>query len=173
MRKLSLVAVVAVVACAACGSSSHAVDPKSLPQLVLQPADLPSWTRFENDAGTAADAGVLGSHNRTGAWIARYRSPSGVVVSRVDLYRSSSDAKDVFSQLRSEASSGSAVRSVPTPPVGDERVGYLTGTLQMLRTIFWRRANAIGSIVVQGRDVSKPDAGALSEKVDARMKAAG
>jgi hypothetical protein len=170
---LSLVAAVSVVACAACGGSSHTLEPKSLPRLVLQPAELPGWTRFENDAGTAADAGVLGSRDRNGAWIARYRSPSGVVVSRIDLYRSSADAKRVFSQLRAQASLGTGVRPVATPSVGDERVGYLAGSVLRFKSIFWRRANAIGSVVVQGRDVSKPDAGALAQTVDGRMKAAG
>jgi hypothetical protein len=162
-----------ILFCAACGSASHTLAAKSLPHLVLQRGDLPGWTRFQNDAGTAADAGVLGARKRTGAWIARYRSPSGIVVSRIDLYGSAADAKAVFAQLQSAASAGTAVRSIPTPSVGDERVGYLAGTSLKLESIFWRRANAIGSIVVQGREVAKPDAAALSEKVDGRMKAGG
>jgi hypothetical protein len=165
--------VLAVVACAACGSSSHTLDPKSLPRLVLQPADLRGWTRFENDAGTVGDAGVLGSRDRNGAWIARYRSPRGVVVSRIDLYRSSADAKRLFSQLRAQASLGTGVQQIATPSVGEERVGYVTGTSLKLKTVFWRRTNAIGSIVVQGRDVANPDAGRLAQMVDGRMKTAG
>ena len=153
---------------AACGGSAHRLDPKALPTVVLQPRDLPAWTRFENDPGLVADAGFLGSRDRTGAWIARFRSPRGIVVSRVDLYRTASAAGAVFEKLQSHVETN--VRSLPTPALGDERVGYVTGSSLKLESIFWRRANAIGSIVVEGRDPRAVPAGALATTMDERLR---
>jgi hypothetical protein len=170
MRKIALAAAALACTCAACGSA-RTIEPKSVPGLVLQPKDLPSWTRFQNDAGTVADAGILASKDRNGAGIARFRSTRGILVSRVDLYRNASAAHAVFAKLQSQTAGG--VRPIPTPALGDEHVGYVTGETLLLKSIFWRRANAIGSIVVEGRDVAKPDADALATTMDARMKAAG
>jgi hypothetical protein len=170
VRRLALALLVAA-GCAACGSSSSSLPAKALPRIVLQPADLAGWTRFQNDAGTAADAGFLGSSDRSGVWIARYRSGKGVVVSRVDLYQSAGAARDVFKTAKTPTANR-GVQHLDTPALGDERVGYSTRTSLSVETIFWRRANAIGSIVVEGRDIGRTDAGALASTVDGRMKSA-
>jgi len=170
MRRVSqLIALAALVlgAASACGSA-RTLSAASLPQSVLQPRDLKGWSRFEADAGTRADTGFLGSSDRTGVWIARYRKAGGIIVSRVDLYGSSKAAHEVFATLQSHVG-GTNVGVLPTPKIGDERVGYTTRSTPKLDSIFWRRANAIASVAVQG---SGPSAAALATRVDARIKAA-
>lgn len=160
-----LAAVVALLA--GCGGQ-HSLAPGRLSQVVLQPSDLHGWTRFQDDPGTAADAGQLGSRDRTGDWIARYRRGAAVVVSRVDIYRNAAAAHDVFGNLRGQAGPN-GVRPLAVPVLGDERLGYRVGGLQPVAAVFWRRANAIGSIVVQGHG---PAAAPLAQREDAKINGA-
>jgi hypothetical protein len=169
VRRLAPAGAAILLLCAACGgSSARQFAAASLPRIVLQPADVPSWTRFENDSGTAADTGSLGSRDRIGVWIARYRSSQGVVVSRIDLYRSAGAAHDAFKRLGTQAV-GNGVAPLPTPPhLGDERVGYTVGTTLIFDSIFWRRANAVLSVVLQEPDAKAGEASRLAEQEDAR-----
>lgn len=167
MRYRAPVLVAAVALLAGCGAQ-HSLAPGRLSQVVLQPSDLHGWLRFQDDPGTAADAGELGSRDRTGDWIARYRRGAGVVVSRVDIYRNAAAAHDVFGHLRGQAGTN-GVRPLSVPVLGNERLGYRVGGSQPVAAVFWRRANAIGSIVVQGRG---PAAASLAQREDAKISRA-
>jgi hypothetical protein len=162
-----VVATVVLAACTACGAS-RTLSAASLSRVVLQPRDLAGWSRFQADAGTRADTGFLGSSDRTGVWIARYRRGSGIVVSRVDLYRSAKAAHTVFDALKSRVA-GTDVGLLATPKVGEERVGYAISSTAKLKSIFWRRANAIASLAVQGNAINPVD---LASRADARLRAA-
>ncbi len=170
LRLAQLIAVATLVLAAgtACGGTGPTLAVAKLSRVVLQPKDLPGWDRFEADAGTRADTGFLGSPDRRGVWIARYRSGAGIVVSRVDLYRSAKAAHKVYDALQGRATSNT-LRPLTLPPLGDERVGYATRSTVTLDSIFWRRANAIASLVVQGSRVS---ATALANREDALIRAA-
>jgi len=167
VRYSAPVLVAAVALLAGCGSQ-HTLAPGRLPQVVLQPSDLRGWMRFQDDPGTAADAGELGSRDRTGDWIARYRRGASVVVSRVDIYRNGHAAHDVFGHLSGEAGTN-GVRALTVPPLGDERLGYRVAGAQPVTAIFWRRANAIGSVIVEGPG---PPATPLAEREDAKISRA-
>jgi hypothetical protein len=154
--------------CAGCGGgSARQLAAASLPRVVLQPGDVPSWTRFENDSGTAADAGALGGRDRIGVWIARYRSSRGVLVSRIDLYRNADAAHTAFKRLGAQAV-GNGIAALSTPRLGDERVGFTVGTTLIFDSIFWRRANAILSVVLQAPDAKVQEASRLAAQEDAR-----
>jgi hypothetical protein len=115
-------AVLAVLAAllAGCGSGHRMLRPDDLSGVVLRKADLPGWTRFQSDPGTAADAGALGSRDRTGDWIARFRRAAAIVVSRVDIYRSSSAAHAAFANVTSSSGANGA-QQLKVPPLGEER----------------------------------------------------
>jgi hypothetical protein len=159
----AVAAMLVVVVAAGCGSAAT-LSQKDVQRAVLQPADLPGWTRFENDPGTNADVGALGSSDRIGAWISRFRNGKGIVVSRVDVYRSKGAAHTIYARLVGEI--GSSARAIATPSLGDERAGYAVSSTVKLESLFWRRANAIGSIVVQG---GVANAGKLATRQDSRI----
>lgn len=168
VRRLVPAGAAVLLLCAGCGgSSARQFAAGSLPRIVLQPADVPAWTRFQNDSGTAADTGSLGSRDRVGTWIARYRSSQGVIVSRVDLYRSTGAAHNAFARLDAQAV-GNGVAPLATPRLGDERAGYTVGTTLIFDSIFWRRSNAILSVVLQKPAAKAGEANRLAEREDAR-----
>jgi hypothetical protein len=164
MKGVAVLTAAGVVMLAGCGSQAM-LNPKRLPQVVLQPSDLPGWTRFQSDPGTEADAGELGSRDRTGDWIARYRRAASIVVSRVDIYENAGAAHDVFKQLQDT----NGALPLRVPALGSERVGYSVGSTTPTSVVFWRRANAIGSVVVQGVG---PAAVALAAREDGRIRKA-
>src|SRR5436305_6655563 len=115
--RLSQVVIVTALVLAAgssCGGGTKTLSAASLSDVVLQPRDLAGWNRFEADAGTRADTGFLGSNDRTGVWIARYRRGAGIVVSRVDLYRSAKAAHKIFDAFQTRAA-GTNISPLTTP----------------------------------------------------------
>jgi hypothetical protein len=161
VRRLAAAAAILVAAvCSGCGSSAKNLRPNQLQRAVLQPADLRGWTRFQNDPGTIADTGPLGSPDRTGDWIARYRRADGLITSRVDLYRSAKAAHAAYAKLQEAVSSTTGPH---LPSVGSERFGYRSGTLV---GVYWRRANVVASLVADGARI---DPGALAADADARI----
>jgi len=166
-RTAAVLAALAALA-AGCGSHHGTLRPDSLSSVVLRPGDLPGWTRFQDDPGTAADAGALASRDRTGDWIARFRRSASIVVSRVDIYKTSSAAHAAFENVSSR-SSANGVQRLTVPPLGDERAGYAVRGPSPVSVVFWRRANAIGSLIVQGRG---PAAAPLARREDDRIEQA-
>jgi hypothetical protein len=166
-RRAAVLAALAAVL-AGCGSHHQTLRPDSLSSVVLHQGDLPGWTRFQNDPGTAADAGALASRERTGDWIARFRRAASIVVSRVDIYKGSKAAHAAFENVSSR-SDGNGVLHLKVPALGDERAGYAVRGPSPVTVIFWRRGNAVGSLVAQGRGIA---AAPLAQREDDRIEQA-
>jgi hypothetical protein len=182
-------AMLLVLTLAACGGSTK-LGAGHLSRYVLQKADLPaSFTAFANgtqigldNQGTPrADPSRFG---RQGGWIARYKRAGTsktrgplIVVSRADLFKSSSGAASDLAEYRQmfAETPGANVRTLSVPKLGDAAVGSTFTQAGLLRlrfySIAWRYRNASASIVVEGWDgkVAPRDAIALARRQQAHL----
>ena len=157
-----------VVVVAGCGSSAARITAKQLPTLVLQPADLSAFERFDEGAqvnldrvpGPRYDTARFG---RQGGWKARYRRAGTtatqgplVVESRADVFGSSSNARDDLAAYRDQFAHAVAAHLLRAPHLGDDAVAMTQlqpGTPGVrYYSIAWRVANATGSVTANGFD---------------------
>jgi hypothetical protein len=190
-RLLLLTAVVLLAGCSLTGGDDGAsVEVGELKQLVLQPEDVdPAFLRFDEGkqgltdlpGGRPAEQGRFG---RQGGWKARYRragtrQTSGplVIASLVDVFESTSGAKDEFETVQTELRDGELEwQPTDAPRLGDEAVAMsLTqGTGQTKVSFFlvaWRDDNAVASIEANGfgDKITLDDAVALARKQEERI----
>jgi hypothetical protein len=182
--------VVLVVGLAGCGSSDGPKIAKAhLASLVLQPADVPGFTQFSDNAQARSDVnagprGHLDRFGRVGGWIARYRrggdakTPGPLVVeSRADLFGSAGGAKEDLDAYAGEFAAlygGAGGRRLDAPKIGAGAVAYgLVQRAVRFYAIAWREGNATASVVAQGFSLSLVDAAALARKQERRIASAG
>lgn len=182
----------AVVAIAVVGCMSHeeaAVERKELPQLVLQPRDLPAgWIQFDGGRQLRADApqGERSEPTRFGrveGWKARYRRPGSpstegplVVESRADLFDDSGGAESDFEAAVRELAAGG--RPLDAPDLGEEAHARTSGDERKggvrFFTVVWRDANVLATLSVNGFHgrVEAEDVVELARKQQARIQRA-
>ena len=180
--------ILAALVAASCAAPEQRIPPDQLSSLVLQPADLPSFSQFGFGAQVSADAHA-GSRKdptrfgRIGGWIARYRPADAalrsgplVVESRADLFPSMPSAKQDLDAYDTEyeatiaSSSGKKLGSVT---VGDEARAFGFGAGgDLFYVVTWRTANSTASVLVEGSAVTLDDAVALARKQSGRVTAA-
>lgn len=161
--------VVAPAGCAAFADDEPAVPEAALSTLVLQPEDLPAFTRFDEGALAIADA-PTGERadperfGRVGGWKARYRRPGSartrgplVVESRADLFASSGGAGKELDAHRDElhALRSAGAEVIALERLGDEAVALTPGAGDapgsvVLCTIVWRSRNVSASLTTNG-----------------------
>ena len=180
--------ILAALVAASCTAPEQHIPADQLSSLVLQPADLPSFSQFGIGAQIGADAHAGPRKDptrfgRLGGWIARYRPADAavrsgplVVESRADLFPSTSSAKQDLDAYNTEyeatiaSSSGKKLGSVT---VGDEaRAFTFGGGADFFYVVTWRTANSTASVLVEGSAVTLDDAVALARKQSARVTAA-
>ena len=180
--------ILAALVAASCAAPEQRIPADQLSSLVLQPADLPSFSQFGLGAQVSADAHAGPRKDptrfgRMGGWIARYRPTDAavrsgplVVESRADLFPSASSAKQDLDAYNTEyeatiaSSSGKKLGSVT---VGDEARAFTFGTGgDFFYVVMWRTANSTASVLVEGSAVTLDDAVALARKQSARLTAA-
>jgi len=171
-----------------CQTAEQHIAADQLPNLVLQPADLPSFSQFGLGAQVTADAHAgprkdPARFGRLGGWIARYRPADAavrngplVVESRADLFPSTSAAKQDLDAYDAEYESTIARaggKKLGAVAVGDEaRAFTFGGGSDFFYVVTWRTANSTASILVEGSAVTLDDALALAFKQSARISAA-
>ncbi len=166
------------------------VHADELPDVVLQPSDLPAeFERFDEGKQLLADARPgrredAERFGREGGWKARYNRPGSpavsgplVVESRADLFADPSGAEQDLEAYEAELRKDGDL--VEPPPLGEEAVA---GTLRQqafpepvrFYTVAWREANVTASVLVQGFEgqVTLDDALALARKQQRRIEAA-
>jgi hypothetical protein len=184
------VLVLAVLVLAACGSGGGAkISRQSLPNLVLQPKDLPrgfsqfaggEQTRADQHPGPRQDEARFG---RISGWISRFRRTTAqtvhvagplVVESRADLFPSRGDAKKDLDAYAAELDAMQPLpKQLDAPALGDGAIAYRYGSgLDHFVLLAWRKANATASITVEGSSVTLGDAAKLARPVEARAAAA-
>jgi len=180
--------ILAALVAASCAAPEQHIPADQLSSLVLQPADLPSFSQFGVGAQVVADAHAGPRKDptrfgRMGGWIARYRPADAavrsgplVVESRADLFPSTSSAKQDLDAYNTEyeatiaSSSGKKLGSVT---VGDEARAFTFGAgSDLFYVVTWRTANSTASVLVEGPAVTLDDAVALARKQSARLTAA-
>jgi hypothetical protein len=174
---------------AACGGGDG-IPAAKLPELVLQPGDLPEvWVRFDEGRQGRADAppgrrADPDRFGREGGWKARYRKPGSratrgplVIESRADLFAGEEGAQDDLELLRDELAGGLAAgaRRIAAPALGDEAVAATVrqGAVRFY-LIAWRQENVVGAILVNGfsRSLRLSDASELARKQARRIERA-
>jgi len=183
-----VVIILGVLATTNCDAVEPRIAADQLPGLVLQAADLPSFSQFGLGPQVAADAHAgprkdPARFGRLGGFIARYRPADAalrngplVVESRADLFPSTSAAKQDLDAYNAEYET-TVVRSggkkLSDPAVGDEaRAFTFGGGADFFYVIAWRTANGTASVLVEGSAVTIDDALALARKQSARLSAA-
>jgi len=182
-------AIVLVLCLAACGGSGKLAAGR-LSRFVLQQADLGTpFQQFADGAQIALDnqgtpRADQSRFGREGGWIARYKRAGTsktrgplIVVSRADLFKSSSGAASDLGEYRTmfAQAPGAHVHSITVPRLGDATVAstFTQPGLLPLRfyEIAWRYRNATASITVEGWDgkVASGDAVALARKQQAHL----
>jgi len=178
----------AAVAAIGCETVERRIAEDQLPGLVLQPADLPSFSQFglgrqvtaDAHAGPRKDSTRFG---RLGGWIARFRPSNAavrsgplVVESRADLFPSVSAADqdlDAYNAEYETTVARSGGKKLADPAVGDESRAFTFGSgADFFYVIVWRTANSTASVLVEGSAVTLEDALALATKQAARISAA-
>lgn len=180
------------LALTACGGSDDGISLERLPRLVLQPADLPAFVRF--DEGSQAPRDVVpgprsdpSRFGHEGGWKARFRRPGSaatkgplVVESRADLFGGSGGArKDLTAyeeQFRAQSGSGAGARLLDAPSLGDGatavtfRQGAGTTAVRFF-AVGWRRGSVTASVTVEGFEgkVALREALSLARKQDRRI----
>jgi len=176
-----------VLVVAACGGGEDPISSARLPELVLQPADLPGiWVRFDEgrqgraDAlpGQRADADRFG---REGGWKARYRRPGSadtpgplVIESRADLFADRGGAEDELDVIRDGrgASLASGARPITAPSIGHDAVAATVrqGAVRYY-LVAWRQENVVATLVVNGfaRSFTLADVERLARKQERRI----
>jgi len=182
-----VVIILAALAAISCDTFEQRIAADQLPSLVLQPADLPSFSQFGLGTQVTADAHAgprkdPGRFGRLGGWIARYRpSDAGirngplVVESRADLFPSTSAAKqdlDAYDAEYETTIARAGGKKLGGVAVGDEaRAFTFGGGADFFYIIAWRTANSTASMLVEGSAVTLDDALALARKQSARISA--
>jgi len=183
-----VVIILAAVAAISCDTFEQRIAADQLPNLVLQPADLPSFSQFGLGALVTADAHAgprkdPARFGRLGGWIARYRPADTavrngplVVESRADLFPSTSAAKqdlDAYDAEYETTIARSSGKKLGGVAVGDDaRAFTFGGGGDFFYVVAWRTANSTASVLVEGSAVTLDDAIALARKQSARMSAA-
>lgn len=180
------------VALAGCfGGGGMAIQQSQGPQLVLQPADLPSvFTQFDGGKQVRADY-LPGPRedptrfDRVNGWKARFKrggdaeTPGPLVVeSRLDLFEDAGGAERDLEAYREQFEADGSGRFIDVPELGDEAVAWTfvqSGSPPVrYTTIAWRNANAAAAVAVNGFDgkVTLGQALALARKQERRLVAA-
>ena len=184
----SVVIVLAALLAICCDAPEPRIAADRLPDLVLQPADLPGFSQFALGPQVAADAHAGPRKDpvrfgRVGGSIARYRPADAavrngplVVESRADLFPSASAAKqdlDAYSAEYEATIARSGGQKLGGVAVGDEaRAFTFGGGADFFYAIAWRTANSTASVLVEGSAVTLDDAVALARKQSGRVTAA-
>jgi hypothetical protein len=180
--------ILAALAAICCDTPEPRIAGDRLPELVLQPADLPGFSQFALGAQVAADAHAGPRKDpvrfgRLGGFIARYRPADAtvrsgplVVESRADLFPSTSAAKqdlDAYSAEYEVTIAGSGGKKLGNVAVGDEARAFTFGAgADLFYVVVWRTANGTASLLVEGSAVALDDALALARKQSVRLTAA-
>jgi hypothetical protein len=183
-----LVLLVTAVALISCESVERRIAEDQLSSLVLQPADVPSFSQFGLGRQVTADAHAGPRKDptrfgRLGGWIARYRPTDPavrngplVLESRADLFPSAAAAKQDLNAYNAEYEATIARnggKKLADPAVGDEARAFTFGSgADFFYVIAWRSANGTASVLVEGSAVTLDDALALASKQAARLSAA-
>jgi hypothetical protein len=183
-----VVTILAALAAISCDASEQRIAADQLPNVVLQPADLPSFSQFGLGAQVTADAHAgprkdPARFGRLGGWIARYRPADAsvrdgplVVESRADLFPSASAAKqdlDAYSTEYETTIARSSGKKLGEVAVGDQARAFTFGSgSDFFYVVAWRKANGTASVLVEGSAVTLDDALALARKQSARLAAA-
>jgi hypothetical protein len=183
-----VVVILAAAAAISCDTAERRIAEDQLASLVLQPADLPSFSQFGLGRQVTADAHAgprkdPARFGRLGGWIARYRPTDPavrngplVVESRADVFPSTSAADQDLDAYNSEYETTVARnggKKLADPAVGDEARAFTFGSgADFFYVIAWRSANATASVLVEGSAVTLDDALALATKQVARFSAA-
>ena len=181
-----ILAAMAAISCETAIERRIAAD--QLPSLVLQPADLPSFSQFGLGQQISADAHAgprkdPARFGRLGGWIARYRPGDAevrngplVVESRADVFPSISAASQDLAAYNTEyeaTTARSGGKKLADPAVGEEaRAFTFGGGADFFYVIAWRTANGTASVLVEGSAVTLNDTLALARKQSARLSAA-
>jgi hypothetical protein len=187
-RVRGVVIILAALAAISCTAPEQRIAADQLASLVLQPADLPTFSQFGQGAQVAADAHAGPRKDptrfgRLGGWIARYRPADAserngplVVESRADLFPSTSAAKqdlDAYDAEYEATIARAGGKKLGSVAVGDEaRAFTFGGGADFFFVIAWRTANSTASVLVEGSAVSLDDALALARTQSARLSAA-
>lgn len=180
--------ILAAFAAVGCQVVEQHIAADQLSTLVLQPADLPSFSQFGQGAQVTADAHPgprkdPSRFGRLGGWIARYRPADAavrngplVVESRADLFPSTSAAKqdlDAYNAEYETTLARSGGNKLGNPAVGDDaRAFTFGGGEDFFYFVAWRTGNSTASVLVEGPAVTFDDALVLARKQAARLSAA-
>jgi len=190
MRRVMFLAFAVLLSgCSVGGDDDGAVDAGRLPQVVLQPADVPpEFMRFDEGRQLAAEERIEGAgFDRLDGWKARYRrsgTPATegplVIASLADVFESESGAEDAFGAQRDALDAGDVGwEPVDAPAVGDEAIARTveegSGPSRVeFFTVLWRQGNITASVeangFADGLDVN--DAVELARKQAARIESA-
>jgi hypothetical protein len=183
-----VVIIVATVVVIGCDTVERRIAEDQLSGLVLQPADLPSFSQFGLGRQVTADAHAgprkdPARFGRLGGWIARYRPADAavrngplVVESRADLFPSASAADqdlDAYNAEYETTVARNGGKKLGDPAVGDEARAFSFGSgADFFYVVAWRTANSTASVLVEGSAVTLDDALGLVRKQAARLSAA-
>jgi hypothetical protein len=169
VRRASLLLAALALLGGCSGDGDGAISEGKLPELVLQPDDLPRvWSQFDEGrqgladapAGRRADPARFG---RKGGWKARYRRAGSVrtqgplvIESRADLFADADGARRDLDALEDdlEASLGGSSKHVEAD-IGEEAVAAsaLQGTGRRavrFYSVAWRQDNVVAAMLVNG-----------------------
>jgi hypothetical protein len=180
--------ILAAAAVIGCDATERRIAEDQLPRLVLQPADLPTFSQFGLGRQVTADAHAGPRKDptrfgRLGGWIARYRPADAglrngplVVESRADLFPSTSAADqdlDAYNAEYETTVARSGGKKLADPAVGDEARAFTFGSgADFFYVIAWRTANSTASVLVEGSTVTLDDALELARTQSARLSGA-
>lgn len=172
---------------AGCAGGDDGISSTRLPELVLQPADLPDlWVQFDEGRQVRADAppgrrADTDRFGREGGWKARYRRSGSadttgplVIESRADLFAESGGAEDELDLIAGDpgASLAPGARQVTPPSIGNEAVAA-TVRQEAVRyyLVAWRQENVVAMLVVNGfaRSLTLADVERLARKQERRI----
>jgi hypothetical protein len=181
--------ILAVVGAIGCAAPPRQIAADQLSGLVLQAADLPSFSQFALGAQVSADMHPGPRKDptrfgRLGGWIARYRPADAsvrngplVVESRADLFPSASAATQDLNAYNTEYEATVARlggKKLADPAVGDEARAFTFGSAaDFFYVVVWRTANCTASVLVEGSTVTLDDALGFARQQAARISAAG
>jgi len=179
-----------VLSLAACGGSGgQKIDESALSALVLQQQDLPrGYSRVAGEqqgragipSGPREDPTRFG---RLGGRVARFRGDATavrehsplVIESRADVFKSTGGAKKDLSAYNDEYSATASTLGgtpVETPRIGDDSLAFRFGSgSDRSVLVAFRRANATGSVLVEGSSITVGDAYRLAWQQQQRIAA--
>lgn len=167
MRSSLVVAALVAAVVGACSTQAEELDVEDLPQVVLQPSDLPStFYRFDEGRQASADAPVgersdPGRFGRASGWKSRYRRPGNsttkgplVLESRADVFDDRDGAREELAALRRELVSAGARLADPPDDLGEEAVVARSQSPSLPGVVFvtaaWRFRNVTASLTANG-----------------------